>query len=58
MVLIHASPVGKKKKKGVKKMKYRSKVPKRKSKKMFRKTSRPLKANRTRPGLKRGGTRL
>ena len=41
-------------------MRHRSKMNKKRSKKLFRKTSRPIlrKFNKGRPGLKRGGTRL
>ena len=33
-------------------------MPKGKSKRLFRKTARPVLMNKRRPGLKRGGTRL
>ena len=39
-------------------MRKRRKVSKWKSKKMFRRTARPVLMNRRKPGLKRGGTRL
>lgn len=40
-------------------MRYRSKIRRKKSKKIYRRTVRPLKMNkRKKAGLKRGGTRL
>ena len=39
-------------------MRKRYKISKGRSKKLFRKTARPVKANKVRSGIKRGGTRL
>lgn len=43
---------------GMKKMRYRSKVPKRKSNRIWRRGKRISLMNRTRTGTRRGGTRL